>query len=275
MAANLRAWTSIVRAKGVWRSLGLAIDRTIGSRPLPWFSKYDGCFRGARALEIGGPSWVFSSRGFAPVYPLVGRLDSVDFSKSTLWSRPVFPLSRKFGSPIRQGDHYVEEATDLHSLANETYDCLLASHVLEHVANPVRALLEWKRITRSGGVALVIVPEKSRSFDHRRPSTSAAHMISDLTNQVTEDDTTHLPEILALHDLRLDPAAGSREDFVRRSTENRIHRGMHHHVFDVTSLESLARFAGLNVLEKETRDSHIVILLRKPTSDSEQVPPRA
>ena len=32
-----------------------------------------------------------------------------------------------------------------------TYDVLLSSHTLEHIANPLRALSEWKRIVGDDG----------------------------------------------------------------------------------------------------------------------------
>lgn len=41
--------------------------------------------------------------------------------------------------------------------ANETFDCIVCSHVLEHV-NDARALSEIHRVLKPGGVALIMVP---------------------------------------------------------------------------------------------------------------------
>ena len=48
----------------------------------------------------------------------------------------------------------------------------------------------------------LVVPHKDKTFDHNRPVTSLNHLEEDLDNDVDEDDLTHLPEILELHDLR-------------------------------------------------------------------------
>jgi hypothetical protein len=56
-----------------------------------------------------------------------------------------------------------------------------------------------------------LLPDKRRTFDHRRPVTTLAHLIADLNADMAEDDLTHLPEILALHDLERDPDAGNME----------------------------------------------------------------
>ncbi len=81
--------------------------------------------------------------------------------------------------------------------------------MLEHAANPLRVLYEWKRILKNSGTILIVLPHKAATFDHRRPSTSFEHIKADFDSNVDESDLTHLDEILALHDLKLDPWAGS------------------------------------------------------------------
>jgi len=49
---------------------------------------------------------------------------------------------------------------------------------------------------------------------------------------VGEEDLTHVPEILELHDLSRDEGAGTREQFRQRCLANHVHRALHHHVFD-------------------------------------------
>ena len=130
------------------------------------------------------------------------------------------------------GSQYICEATELKPIADRSYECVLASHCLEHVANPLRALAEWKRILKDDGLLLLVLPHKDGTFDCRRPVTTLAHMVEDYEKQIGEDDLTHLPEILALHDLEKDKPAGSPEEFRARSLENRANRALHHHVFD-------------------------------------------
>ena len=47
-----------------------------------------------------------------------------------------------------------------------------------------------------------------------------------------KNDLTHLQEILELHDLNMDPGAGSFEEFKERSMNNVENRCLHQHVFD-------------------------------------------
>ncbi len=42
--------------------------------------------------------------------------------------------------------------------ADNTFDRLIASHVLEHIPNPVDALKEWDRIVKPGGIISIILP---------------------------------------------------------------------------------------------------------------------
>ncbi len=71
-----------------------------------------------------------------------------------------------------------------------------------------------------------------RTFDHRRPVTTLDHLRADLAASTPESDTTHFAEVLALHDLCLDPGAGSTEEFADRVGANARTRCIHHHVFD-------------------------------------------
>src|SRR5206468_561190 len=43
-------------------------------------------FRGARGIEIGGPSGLFRRWNMWPVYPLLTALDNYNFASRTLWS---------------------------------------------------------------------------------------------------------------------------------------------------------------------------------------------
>jgi hypothetical protein len=60
--------------------------------------------------------------------------------------------------------------------------------------------------------------------------------------------TSHLEEILALHDLGRDPGADDRATFEARCRDNIHVRGMHHHVFDTRSTAAMCTHVGLEVL---------------------------
>lgn len=64
-------------------------------------------------------------------------------------------------------------------LPDASEDFIVSSHVLEHFPDPVRALLEWDRVVRPGGVIFMIVPHKERTFEADLPRTTLAHLIDD------------------------------------------------------------------------------------------------
>jgi SAM-dependent methyltransferase len=150
-------------------------------------------------------------------------------------------------------------------VANSTYDFVLSSHNLEHFANPIKALFEWKRITRPGGALVLVVPDYRRTFDHRRAPTTVEHMMEDYARNMTEDDMTHLDEVLRCHDLDLDGTLKTHtfEELRQRSVNNLRNRVMHHHVFDnVNSAELLTR-VGMEVLAVERALPHHLFLLAR------------
>jgi len=64
-------------------------------------------------------------------------------------------------------------------IKDKQYDFLLASHALEHIANPFKAIMEWLRILKDNGIILIILPHKDDTFDHKRPVKDLKHLIKD------------------------------------------------------------------------------------------------
>jgi SAM-dependent methyltransferase len=192
-------------------------------------------------------------------------IDNSVFSANTIWTGQLQEgKTFKYHPSKAPGGQFVCEASDLRLLKDGSYECVLASHSLEHIANPLRALGEWKRVLGEGGFLLLILPHKDGTFDWRRPPTTLDHMIEDYRNNVGEEDLTHLTEILALHDLTKDIPAGSMEQFRQRCLENYSNRGMHHHVFDTRTAVALVDHAAFQVLRVDTVEPfHIVVLARR------------
>lgn len=76
-------------------------------------------------------------------------------------------------------------------LPDASVDFVVSSHVLEHFTDPLKALLEWDRVTRVGGVILAIVPHKERTFDRNRERTTLRHVIADFGNSPAFDSHEH------------------------------------------------------------------------------------
>jgi SAM-dependent methyltransferase len=213
-------------------------------------------------LEIGGPSLVFEG-GLRPlpIYPRVGSLDNCDLSHNTTWAK--HSETYVFSPRKPPGENIFRDASNLSNIAGRAYDFILSSHNLEHFANPVKALNEWKRVTRPGGALVLVLPNYSKTFDRRRMPTTVDHMFEDFERDTGEDDLTHLAEILDKHDLVMDPGVGSAEEFHRRSLDNFNNRCLHHHVFDEANSRELLTRCGMEVLAVETAPPcHIFLLAR-------------
>lgn len=75
-------------------------------------------------------------------------------------------------------------------------DFAVASHVLEHLANPLRMLCEMHRVLRPGGTVLIILPDRHNTFDRDRPPTPLEHLIAEHEAGVTEVDDAHVEEFI-------------------------------------------------------------------------------
>ena len=250
-----------------------ALRRTVGKiirARLDCYGEVRGLFERKAGLELGGPSPMFRRRKLFPIYQLAARIDNCNFSHETVWQgRIAAGRSFRFDKRREPGSQFFAEATDLGFAASAAYDFVLSSHMLEHTANPLKALIEAKRVLKPNGALFLVVPHKDGTFDHRRPVTSLQHIAQDFERMTGEDDLTHLSEILALHDLSMDPGQGSAEEFRRRSENNFENRCLHHHVFDTRLVVALVDESRLQVCAVETvLPHHIVVVATKSVDDA-------
>ncbi len=218
-------------------------------------------------LEVGGPSEAFGDTGELPIYRFVASLDNCVFSSQTIWEgRREEGRTFSYHPGKANGLNFIREATDLRGISDHRYDFLLSSHNLEHVSNPVKALKEWIRVVKPGGAIIILLPDYRRTFDRLRQPTLLEHMLEDYRLGKDEADLTHLAEILELHDLSRDRAAGTKEEFRIRSLRNFENRCLHHHVFDENNSRQLLEAAGLITQRVDlVKPHHIVLLARTPS----------
>lgn len=176
-------------------------------------------------VEIGGPSPATGT----VIYKNAASIDNVIFSKDTVWSKHTDDYCYYNN---KKGKVIINDAVDISLVKNEQYDFVFSSHQLEHVANPLKAVQEWLRILKIGGHIIIIVPEKSACFDHKREYSKFSTLLTQYERNVGEDDLSTLPEILRNHDLKLDPPAGTFEQFTKRSLDNFNNRCLHHYVYN-------------------------------------------
>jgi SAM-dependent methyltransferase len=261
----LKRVVGVFRAGGLSAVLG-AVVRRIRMPHARSFATCRGIVAGGHGIEIGGPSSIFARGGLLPLYPLAAQVDNVNFARTTLWEGTIAEgQSFLFHPGKAPGRQFIAEGADLRGVPAGAYDFVLSSHTLEHTADPLRALAGWKALLRPGGTLVLIVPHRDGTFDHRRPVTTLAHLIRDQEQGMREDDLTHLPEILELHDLARDPGVTDVAAFRERAARNAEVRSLHHHVFDSRLAVAVVTQAGFEPLSVEALEPyHIVVLARRP-----------
>jgi SAM-dependent methyltransferase len=261
----IKRFVSVFKAGGVAGVVSAIVRRirTPQARSFPTCTKI---VRDAIGIEIGGPSPIFAWGGMIPLYPLAKRIDNVTFAKSTIWEDAAEEGdSFTFHRGKAPGQRFIAEGADLRMIPNAKYDFVLSSHMLEHTANPLRALAEWGRLLKSGGALVLVVPHRDGTFDHRRPITTMSHLVEDFETSMGEDDLTHLPEILRLHDHSRDPGLTDVSTFRERAERNFEFRSLHHHVFDPRLAVDAVLHAGFELVTVELlQPYHMVVLARKP-----------
>lgn len=206
--------------------------------------------RGKKGLEIGGPS--IHMYGL-DVYSVPSHVDNINFSESTLWNRQKHNAPYMFPGKQCPGQVYICDGVDLQgTIKDQEYDFVFASHTLEHIVNPLKALKEWCRVLKPGGLLLLVLPWKQETFDHRRPITNMSKLIEFYNSNRGEDYVMDLlPEILENYDLSRDPGAGTQQQFIERCTQQYYNRALHVHVFDFDLLDECLDFVGCTVIDKQ------------------------
>jgi SAM-dependent methyltransferase len=75
-------------------------------------------------------------------------------------------------------------------LADASFDVVIACHVIEHLANPLAALREFHRVLRPTGRLVLVVPDRTRTFDQGRQPTTPDHVLRECREgtQVVSDE---------------------------------------------------------------------------------------
>jgi SAM-dependent methyltransferase len=73
----------------------------------------------------------------------------------------------------------LDDAESLGNIADGSQDFVIANHVIEHMANPIGALLAWQRVLAPGGRLFLAAPDKHGTFDRDREITRFEHVVQD------------------------------------------------------------------------------------------------
>jgi SAM-dependent methyltransferase len=74
-------------------------------------------------------------------------------------------------------------------LADDSADFVIASHVIEHIPDPIAALKEWARVSRR--YIVLVVPHRDRTFDRDRPLTPLSELVERHESGFASDEDRH------------------------------------------------------------------------------------
>lgn len=192
-----------------------------------------------KSLEIGGPTILFYDNTRLPLYDVLGKIDNINNTAFSNYPNTRDPHSSVFNK-IFNFDHSCMDKLE------DKYDCIITSHVVEHMANPISFLKSSLNSLNEGGCILTLLPNKPVFWDRVRNDTTIEHLIQDYTNNVGEDDMTHYEEnINTDHPWK---SSMGLEKFKSECLNNINTRVMHHHCFNPNLSKQMHEYAGYKTL---------------------------
>ena len=156
------------------RALDVPPSKSASGQPFPLIfpeSRLAHKYCVGRGLEIGGSA-------HNPFGLNAMNVDMTDSMETTFKKEEIRLCGRSLPVNIVAGGDAIPRP-------DESQDFIVSSHVLEHFPNPIKALLEWDRLLRPGGIIFMIVPHKERTFDCDKARTPLAHVVDDYNRNNT------------------------------------------------------------------------------------------
>jgi len=134
-----------------------------------------GYLKGLKGIEIGASA---HNRYF---------LDAINVDR---WGTSDTPYKREERSLVlRAAKVDVVAPGDELPFADDSYDFVFSSHVIEHFPDPLRALYEWARVARR--YVVVVAPHRDRTFDSDRPLTSVEEILQRHSDGFRSEEDRH------------------------------------------------------------------------------------
>jgi SAM-dependent methyltransferase len=129
----------------------------------------------------------------------------------------------------------------LKAFPDDSQDFVIASHVLEHLANPLAMLGEIHRVLRPGALLVLLLPDRHRTFDCDRSPTPLTHLVDEYRADVREVDDAHILDFVIATSHRGQP----REPAEVSPEEIDLHRqrSVHVHVWDADEFGEVLTYA--------------------------------
>jgi SAM-dependent methyltransferase len=194
----------------------------------------------------------------------------VPLGVEVLYSDVLTPEQVRARYPGSRVPDIVSDSESYPSIADHTFDFIIANHILEHVTDPIRALREWYRTLKSGGILYLTLPDKRFTFDRGRPRTPLSHLIEDHHSPLPprERNLGHLKEWATFVE-GLEPESEAWKRFV--DYEYAKGYSVHNHVWileDILELLSYldregVAFDWIDGTDTHPEDLEFILILRK------------
>ena len=141
--------------------------------------------------------------------------------------------------------------SDFHNigeLPKDSYDWVISSHVIEHLENPIKALLGSHKVLKPEGYIYSVLPLYTQTFDKHRQVTSLQHLIEDYESNKAGADWVHIDEFIRQYDCDSDLVfKGDRKKWLENFML-KPDRHTHYHVFDLALVFALHGYCGFKCI---------------------------
>jgi hypothetical protein len=158
-------------------------------------------------------------------HPFVVHIPGVHITYIDRWTPEeggeLFPQMGPFATEL---DLEADFNTDrLSPIPSGSQDFVIASHVLEHLAEPLGFLAEIFRVLRPGGTALLLLPDRHRTRDRHRAPTTVDHLVAEYDAAITRVSDLHLLEFLEDRGIPLPESEADRQRLLDVHRKRSIH----------------------------------------------------
>ncbi len=95
---------------------------------------------------------------------------------------------------------YLVASNDYRRYVLDTFDYIIANHVIEHVPDMIRWLTNITEMLNPNGILFMAIPDKRFTFDKYRQSTRLSHILNDFYEQAQTISQEHLLEQIIYYD---------------------------------------------------------------------------
>lgn len=137
----------------------------------------------SEGLEIGACDLPTVSRE-------AGKCEFADFRSAEEMSR-LWNLPSETVMPVQ---YILKRDTKVHNQIDKKFDYVVLCHVIEHIPNVIGYIKDLHNLLKTGGVILIACPDKRRTPDASRPSTTIEHLLDDYYNDCNYPSLEHILE---------------------------------------------------------------------------------